>query len=305
MPIVKHKQSRCKAQLPNWLAAAFLLCCATVQVDDPLRAFGSPRQNSPAAGRPTFEVVSIRPDHRDPSTFFAIDWRKPDLYLAENFPLITTIELAYLPIRWGASGGWGDARVVGAPDWVRKDRYDIRGKLAAEDVAVWRQNGPKKDELLQDVLRAMLEDRCKLSAHRIMVDAPVFALVRSKSSERLKLASPDEELPSGSLHLMTGGWIVPHVPGTPPPPRVTFPRISMAEFAANLSDGATRPVIDKTGLAGFYNFSITRLEPPEDLSQGVDPPVLWDLSEVGLKLVSTRAPLETIVIDHIERPSEN
>jgi uncharacterized protein (TIGR03435 family) len=301
MPYLLSRPS-CKARSLNWLAAAFLLCCVTVPVDDPVRAFGSPQQDSPAAGRPTFEVVSIYPDHRNPSTF-GLSWRKPDLYLAENYTLITTIELAYLPIRW-ATGGWGDARVVGAPNWVRKDRYDIRGKLAAEDVAIWQQNGPKKEQLLQDVLRAMLEDRCKIAVHRVMVDAPVFALVRSKPSARLKLASPDEDLPPGSLPLMEGGMIVPHVRGTTPF-RITLPRISMAQFAALLSDGSTRPVIDKTGLAGVYDFSTSKLEPPEDSSQDVDPPVQWDLSEVGLKLVSTKAPLETIVIDHIERPSKN
>jgi len=97
--------------------------------------------------------------------------------------------------------------------------------------------------------------------------------------------------------------IVPYVRGTNP--RVTFCRISMAEFAAYLSQSAGLPVIDQTGLSGLYDFSISKLEPTGNSSQDPSPPTIWDISELGLKLKAIKFPLETIVIDHIERPSEN
>jgi uncharacterized protein (TIGR03435 family) len=302
MPADQPKWFPCKAQLSSLIAALSLAPCAVTQAQGVPVASAPSQQSLTASDERKFEVVSIRPAPRDSSNF-AMDWRLPDEYLAENFPLIATIELAYLPLRWSA-GDWGKDRIVGAPAWVLKDRYSIRGKVSPDDLATWQHSGPKKEELLHEVLRAMLQDRCRIAVHRVVADAPVYALVVAKSTPRLRPAVPGEASPAGSLPLRTGGMIVPYVRGTAAP-RITLSQISMAEFAALLSESSARLVIDKTGLAGLYDFSISKSEPPDSSPEEPSPPVIWDLAEVGLKLAATKAPLETVVVDHIERPSPN
>ena len=282
--------------------AAVLAIALSLQLSTPPRAVLSSSQEISASSRPlAFDVVTIRQDRQDPSDF-AIDWNLPNEYLADNFPLIETIELAYLPTRWAVTR-WGRTQIHGAPAWVSRDRYYIRAKVAAEDVGLWQSPYPQKEKILQTMLRAMLQDRCKLAVHPVMLDGPVYALVSTKSNARMKASVPGEALPTGSVPLPTGGVIVPYVRGANP--RVTFSRTSMAEFAALISNSSDLPVIDETGISGLYDFSVSKLEPTGNSSQDPSPPTIWDISELGLKLKVIKVPLETIVIDHIERPSDN
>jgi uncharacterized protein (TIGR03435 family) len=295
------RTSSLKVILTASVTGLLLIPSAATQLPPPRTVLSSLQEISASSKPLAFDVVTIRQDHQDPSDF-AIDWKLPNEFLADNFPLIATIELAYLPTRWSV-GRWGRNQIHGAPAWVLSDRYYIRAKVAAEDVGLWQSPDPQKEKILQTMLRAMLEDRCKLAVHRVMVDGPVYALVLAKSNARMKASVPGEALPAGGVPLLTGGVIVPYVRGTNP--RVTFCRISMAEFAAYLSQSAGLPVIDQTGLSGLYDFSISKLEPTGNSSQDPSPPTIWDISELGLKLKAIKFPLETIVIDHIERPSEN
>src|SRR6185312_11189817 len=99
-----------------------------------------------------------------------------------------------------------------------------------------------------------------------------------------------------------GSMMVPYHRGDPRPAS-TFFNTSMASLANHISNGAPRRIQDQTGLTGRYDFVLPKLE---DLSPtDPDPPTEWNIEELGLALKPSKAAIRTVVIDHIERPTEN
>jgi uncharacterized protein (TIGR03435 family) len=162
--------------------------------------------------------------------------------------------------------------------------------------------------MLRAMLQSLLMDRCKLAVHREVKETAVYSLMVAKRGPKFKPTNPDETHPEGTK-LPWGGVLVSsdngiHLYGT-----------TMKSLAAVLSQmGALgRTVEDKTGLAGEYDIVLKRpnMAPPPSAQPGgsaaTDPSeiVFAIVDSVGLKMESTEAPVETLVIDHIEKPSEN
>jgi uncharacterized protein (TIGR03435 family) len=170
-----------------------------------------------------------------------------------------------------------------------REAYDI---VAKADHAV-----PKDQQVL--MLRSLLADRFKLTLHRESKTGPVYRLAIAKGGPKL-----EESQESG------GGFVFSGSPGD-----YVFRNAAMQRLSGFLSGQVDRIVVDETGLQGLYNFTLKR---PEDVRQ--NPPVKSDglspdspsaaafadaLKSLGLQLTAGRAPVDYLVIDHVEQPSEN
>jgi uncharacterized protein (TIGR03435 family) len=186
-------------------------------------------------------------------------------------------------------------QISGGPAWMVTDEYDIDAE-AIEGVQLDNERGEQR------LFQELLADRFKLAFHREQRPLAVYLLVVAKNGPKLKLTDPDEVENSGCEH-----------PGV-----CTFRKRTLSGFARFMQFVVLdRPVVDKTGIAGAFDFSLkwtpdesqfSRLgllyRPPAD--NATAPPLFEALQEqLGLKLEPVKAPAEVLVVDHIERPSEN
>jgi uncharacterized protein (TIGR03435 family) len=155
------------------------------------------------------------------------------------------------------------------------------------------------------MLRKLLADRFHLTFHREPRELPVYAIVPAKSGPKLAEANtPADKAPILAVHMF--------------PDHVEFParNATMLDFASVLQRAAMdRPVVDRTGLKGRYDFDLA-WTPDESQFGGVkfaEPaggPPKPDLfaamqQQIGLRLEATKASVDIIVIDHVDRPTEN
>jgi bla regulator protein BlaR1 len=195
-------------------------------------------------------------------------------------------------------------QIVGAPGWIDTDRFDIEAR--AED----RNAGPDQVRLM---LQSLLEDRFHLKLHRETKVSPMYALVVAKGGPKMTLsadqtspdvngpAPPGSPLPNhGAIRFGQGSFLANAVP--------------LSFFAHELSGRMDRLVVDRTNLPGRYDFLLqwkpgpgeTPNEAPATGDIESRPSIFTAIQEqMGLKLESGREPVEVLVVDHIERPSEN
>jgi uncharacterized protein (TIGR03435 family) len=197
--------------------------------------------------------------------------------------------------------------------------YDIEAK--AEGL-------PTQAELKQ-MLQVLLAERFKLKLHRENREMPVFGLVTQKNGPKLKAAAKDrdcgEQRRRDHRYELSATSLTGHchafVPGGVEF-MITGQSVDMSDFAEMLSIWAGRLVVDKTGVQGLFDINLPRFiapgqSPPtipanapegvrEKLLEVQSLPTLFTvLDQLGLKLESTKGPVEVLVIDSIEKPSEN
>lgn len=262
----------------------------------------------------TFEVVSIHEDKSGAGPQNATSGTTPDGFRARNVSLLTIIQGAYRPSEGSLS--FRPNQIIGVPAWAFSQiRYDIDAKVVESDLAMWR-NSAQQPEMLRTMLQAMLADRCKLSVHRENKVVPVYELTVGKRSPKLTryngetFAEIRQEHPSA--HQLTGDAVA--APG-PNPGEQRFFGVTVSELGTLLSNLAGRPVLDRTNLTGKYDVSYQIELPPPAQADGTPAPVPPDFfssqistiveGQLGLKLKATTAPVESLVVDHIEQPSEN
>jgi uncharacterized protein (TIGR03435 family) len=166
-----------------------------------------------------------------------------------------------------------DQQLSGGSGWVGSDRFDLEAKAAT----------PVDLEQLRRMLQTLLAERFRLVVRRETKDTLVYALTVGKNGAKLREMKDGEPTPTGRHG----------VAGRPS----TFMRANLHDFAAMLSDLLDRPVLDKTGLAGVYLFSIS-FDPDDDFKTQIE-------EEFGLKFEPQKAPVETVIIEHIEKPDPN
>lgn len=222
-----------------------------------------------AAQTHEFEVASIRANPNEYGVAFQISG--PNVIISAP-PLLGLISMAYnMEIN----------QIAGGTDWMLDERFAIRAK-APGDTAPTR-------ELAGLMLQSLLADRFQLKMHREKRDLPVYFLVVAKDGLKLKPSAPGAE---SSFQL--GSGVMTQIAGT---------KQTMEQLAHGLTGaGVGRPVIDRTGIAGTYDFKL-RWTP--DLSASDKPSIFAVLQEAGLKLESGKSPTDVLVIDHAERPSDN
>jgi uncharacterized protein (TIGR03435 family) len=279
---------------------------------------------SPALPRETFEVASVRlrtpaapggrggpgPDGQEPKCYGSVQLDPRRLALT-NMMLYRVIALAY-----GKSCYESERMdlLSGGPRWVTADRYDIEATLPPGtptytreqfDPATWGKE-PTDVSRLQAMLQAMLADRFKLIVKREMREVPGFVLSVARGGPRLTAWKDGERATLGAV---TGG---PNANGEWRS-IVRGEKLSMPRLATQLTLVTQRPVVDRTGIAGDFNYSIefTPFSPPPDLvTRGAPlvagPSLFTALEEtMGLRLEPARVPMEFLVIERVERPSEN
>jgi uncharacterized protein (TIGR03435 family) len=227
----------------------------------------------------SFEVASIRPHVLPRGVFFGdVGLRvSGSRVTAENMTLSNLITYAY---------GLKPYQVVGQPNWADSIRYDVIAK--AEGDAVLTRDLSKR------MMQALLADRFQLKYHYGTREMPVYALVVGKNAPKLKESAPDSQ---GLLTLSGNNTSV-----------LKITKGSMLQLALQLSNnqGVNRPVLDRTGLAGTYDYTLESVPGYGARQDGDAGSIFTAIQEqLGLKLEATKASIEILVIDHAEKPSGN
>jgi uncharacterized protein (TIGR03435 family) len=278
--------------LRSLAVAGFLLiaCCAFAQ---------------PAASHPEFEVASIKLN-KSAAAFAMARPSAGGRFTLTNIPLQFAITMAYRV---------KDFQLSGAPVWLTSERYDIEAKA---------EGNPSRDAMLP-MLQTLLEDRLQLKFHHETKELPVYALVVAKA---------------GKLHVAEGECGPgPDKPPPPPEPgklpaapcggsfifpgRLSGQKVAISQLIDSLSRLTSRVILDKTNLTGKYDINLD-YTPEQGQFQappgGGSPPGMPPLppidpngpslftalqEQLGLKLESQKGRVEIMIIDHVERPSEN
>lgn len=250
-----------------------------------------------------FAVVSIRKDTAGGPQHVGV--ATPDGYQMENLFLGYLVMMAYAP-QTGGAPFYSSDQFIGMPAWLigDEDHYDVYAKVDESDLAEW-QDPAQQPVMLRSMLQSMLEDRLKLAVHRSTREAPVYRLVAGKNGPKFKEANPGELHP-GARPMPGGGTLSREEKDDQM--TVHYFGISMAQLARFVLGDAGRPIQDRTGLTHKYDVTVVR-PMPEGAGTPQVKPVETSAAEIaeqlGLKLEPARGQVETLVIDHVERPSPN
>jgi uncharacterized protein (TIGR03435 family) len=185
-----------------------------------------------------------------------------------------------------------DYQVSGGPGWIDSAKFDVEAKSS---------DSANRDRLLP-MLRTLLAERFKLTTHRETKELAIYALVAAKNGPKFHALKADEApcwQGCAGAPVKTDRWRQKDLP-------------SLATFLTRL--GSDKPVIDKTGLTGYFSLELDMSKIMEAAQTGGGPPTNEGMfeaavnaiqDELGLKLAPTKAPVEILVIDHVEKPSEN
>jgi len=239
--------------------------------------------------RPAFTVASIKPNQSTDDRFMLRPLPGGGL-TATGVTLTMLIMNAYEVAGYQISGG---------PRWVGVERWDIEAKTDG-------LRGPLRRDQLEAMLQRLLEDRFQLKTHRQSKKLPGYTLVVAKGGPKLKPHAADHAKPSERFGF--GSANASNIP--------------MADLAWQLTTDLDRPVLNRTGLPGGYDFTLEwtpapgeglpesmglppRIEPPRPADPN-RPSIFTALQEqLGLRLKAAKVPVELLVIDHVEQASEN
>jgi uncharacterized protein (TIGR03435 family) len=230
-----------------------------------------------AFGQPAFEVASVKPSPEISQAPIGLFTYPGGRIVATDYSLRFLIHDAY---------GIEPYRILGGPRWAGEDRFDIEAKPpASSESSHWvpaNFKTPPNPEMRQ-MLQALLAERFQLQVHMETRKTSVFALVAAKGGAKLR-----------------------------PPASTTFPpfvsflpqglrgqNATMDQLAERLASLLSRPVLNRTGIQGNFDFTINC--PPDDnmLLVGALP------DQLGLKLKTQPGSMDVLVIDHAEKPASN
>jgi uncharacterized protein (TIGR03435 family) len=178
-------------------------------------------------------------------------------------------------------------QIVGAQDWLFRDTYDIEGKTDTQ--------GEPTTTGMREIIQQLLADRFGLQFHREQRELSVYAIVVAKGGAKLSpAADPTAETDQDA-----------NTHGTETTVSVTS--ATMADFILGMQFFLDRPLVDRTHLAGRYDFKV-RYTFDEASTPGADaPPGIFTAiqEQLGLKLEAVKAPVDVFVIDRVDRPSAN
>jgi len=235
------------------------------------------QEKADAGAAPFFEVATIKPS--DPSaqsgTYFTV---KGSHVLARNVTLEDLISLAYAV---------HPKQIVDGPAWLETERFDLDGVPNTE--------GKPNRAQMRLLFQRLLADRFQLSFHHQKRELAVYTLTVDRSGPKMAVTN---RTPTDGTNFSYAGSVI-----------LTVKNASMADFADGMQDTfMDRPVVDQTELKGRYDFILRWT--PTDSPAGNDanaPPDLYTAirEQLGLKLAATKAPVDALVIDRVEKPSPN
>jgi uncharacterized protein (TIGR03435 family) len=244
----------------------------------------------PAAPRPkfdSFEVATIKPVDPDAKAGRYIIMQGTHRFVEKAYTLKLLIAAAY---------DFNPRTISGGPGWIESDHYDIVAVTPGE-------LRPTHDEQMS-MLRNLLTDRFKLTFHREGKVLSIYELDVAKSGPKLKASTAPPNDPSALI-------------STVYPQRIVMParNVTMSDLARIMQRAILdRPVVDKTGLSGRYDFDL-EWAPDQTQFGGEVPPASAEAQaapffsaiqqQLGLRLEATRGPVQALVVDKAERPSAN
>ncbi len=274
--------------MPTRLVSVALIC---------LSAIAGVRAQAPAA--PSFEVATIRPSDAGPQAGALLNFPAPNRLSATNFSLRMLIGSAF-----GPELGQG-YQVAGGPDWLERDRFVVLGQAPA---------GATRPEMF-GMLRTLLVDRFGLKYHVETREVDAYALVSGRSDGRLgpKMTKWDGNCNGKPAPPAQPNATGPRCAAFFRPPGMVMRGVTMTVLANMLSaqfSNLGRPVVDKTGLGGEWDFDLETSFAPAAANAGnpdtAAPSVFVALQEqLGLKLEPTRTSVKVFVVDSAQRPAEN
>ena len=247
----------------------------------------TPLKTMAADADPSFDVATIKPNNSGVPIMqdLRIDGRR---FVTRNSSLGDLIAFAYkVQVK----------QIVGAPDWLTQDRYDITGVPTGENTPTMTQVGA--------MVQRLLEERFKLTFHHETREMPAYVLNVGKNGPKLTPPASPGPMPTIGFRPAPNGLTLLDLNGT------------LGAFASVLQIMVLdRPVVDQTGISGRFDVQVTftpddsefkgqMMVPPTDAASAA--PGLFDAvqQQLGLKLSAQKAEVDVISIDHVERPSPN
>lgn len=245
-----------------------------------------PIKAMPANANPSFDVATIKPSKPDqPGKMFRVEGRH---FTTLNTTLLDLIDFAY---------GTHPKQVVNAPPWMSTDKFDLSATPDAE--------GAPSNAQWKDMIQKLLADRFALKFHRDSRELSAYALTVVKTGSRMEKSQGDPEGLPGLFFSQPGNLHVNNA--------------NMEDFSHLMQEAVLdRPVVNQTDLKGRWNFNLKwtpdetqfagmgmKIPPPTDAANAPAPLFTAIQEEIGLKLDATRTAIPVLVIDHVEKPSEN
>jgi uncharacterized protein (TIGR03435 family) len=240
-----------------------------------------------ANANPSFEVATIKPSKPD-------DQRKAFIVRGRRFEIINQPLVQILCFAYDVQA----KQLIGLPPWAETDKYDISGEPDGE--------GAPSGKQWKGMIQKLVAERFKLTFHPDKKELSVYVLSVAKGGPKLAKSEGD---PNGLPGLFFRGR----------PGDLGVRNATMADFTGLMQSAVLdRPVVDQTELKGRYDFTLNwtpdesqfaglgaKIPPPTDTANA--PPNLYTAiqEQIGLKLEATKAPAEVMIIDHVEKPSEN
>jgi uncharacterized protein (TIGR03435 family) len=278
-----------------------------------LALFTALRAQSPV--RPAFEAAAVKRAAGCGNESNGGGMPVPGRLRLSCVPVRRLVEIAYGMFADGATQSPVRIEALGGPSWADSDPYDINAK-AAESDTIGQMYGP--------MLQALLEERFKLKVHKEFHEQPVYALSVGKNGSKLKSTQEGSCTPLDLNHMP-----LPTAPGNPAPKFCGHGSIqqrgglaildaygaTLTYFASSMLANANaldRPVLDKSGLDGRFDIHLEYAVNGSAQAVGSTPSdpagasIFTAIQEqLGLKLTADKGPVAVLVIDHLERPTEN
>jgi uncharacterized protein (TIGR03435 family) len=242
----------------------------------------------PAPERIAFEVASVKP-HEFPAGFFAGGTGGTIRISGNRVTLLGNLKGFVM-----SAYNLREYQVSGAPGWTdkqgRQQDYDISAKAEGEGAVALDQ--------ARRMLQTLLADRFQLTLHRETKEVPVYDLVVGKNGPKMKESVPDTKPDTKIITASSALW------------KIKWSNLTMGDFVNRIATNFDRPVVDKTGLTAGYDFTLQYTGSNPDLvardSPDFDNSIFSSIQEqLGLRLAPAKEPVEILVIDHAEKPSEN
>jgi uncharacterized protein (TIGR03435 family) len=240
-----------------------------------------------ANANPSFEVATIKPSKPD-------DQRKAFIVQGRRFNIINQPLVQILCFSYDVQA----KQLIGLPPWAETDKYDIDAKPDGE--------GAPSSKQWKGMIQKLVAERFKLTFHRDKQELSVYVLSVAKGGPKLTKSEGD---PNGLPGLFFRGKLGD----------LGVRNANMGDFTGLMQSAVLdRPVVDQTELTGRYDFTLVwtpddsqfsgmgaKIPPPTDSANA--PPNLYTAiqEQIGLKLDATKAPADVMVVDHVEKPSEN
>ena len=253
---------------------------------------------SSQASAPTYDVVSIKQNKSGSG-----GWSMSAVSASFKGTNLTIVDLVM-----NSYDLTSDDLIYGLPGWTRSAHFDIYAKIVNPDM---KQIDNLTDEQREAMILAILKDRFHFQAHLETKTLPVYDLVVAKGGAKFTGGNGPDAVTAAALakrNITVGGMVTYNG-------EITAGAMPLSSLVFNLTGVVGRTVVDKTGLTGKYNFEL-KWTPEHGVQASADngqadaensaPSIFTALQEqLGLKLQSSKGPVETLVVDHIEMPSEN